>query len=236
MMAESSSIDAKARNGHAELHSPRPRKPNRIDLLKPQLNDEVFNKDGTLKEPGSGVSREPTPIAADAPPSVQASSSARRQIRAQRKQRMFPSIEYVDRVSHFDPDSEYHDFRGFFVLFWIGLAIMVLTTMLRNMTETGYPLQLKQWGLFKEKIVELGMVDGAMVGSTLLLLPLQKLFLNGTGTLRWSRFGIVIQSFYQVVWLTFWVTYPFVRDWSWTAQVFFTLHLLAIFMKMHSYA
>jgi hypothetical protein len=30
--------------------------------------------------------------------------------------------------------------------------------------------------------------------------------------------------------------YPFVRDWSWTAQVFFTLHLLAIFMKMHSYA
>ena len=30
--------------------------------------------------------------------------------------------------------------------------------------------------------------------------------------------------------------YPFIRDWSWTAQVFFTLHLLAIFMKMHSYA
>jgi sterol O-acyltransferase len=31
-------------------------------------------------------------------------------------------------------------------------------------------------------------------------------------------------------------SFPFVRDWSWTAQVFFTLHLLAIFMKMHSYA
>jgi len=57
MMAESTSVDTKARNGHAELHSPRPRKPNRIDLLKPQLNDELFNKDGLLKEPGSGVSR-----------------------------------------------------------------------------------------------------------------------------------------------------------------------------------
>jgi sterol O-acyltransferase len=56
-MAESTSIDARARNGHAEVHSPRPRKPNRIDLLKPQLNEEAFNKDGTLKEPGSGVSR-----------------------------------------------------------------------------------------------------------------------------------------------------------------------------------
>jgi hypothetical protein len=56
-MAESSSIDTKAHNGHAELHSPRPRKPTRIDLLKPQLAEEVFNKDGTPKEPGSGVSR-----------------------------------------------------------------------------------------------------------------------------------------------------------------------------------
>jgi sterol O-acyltransferase len=177
-----------------------------------------------------------TPIPENAPPSVQAYSSARRQIRAQQKQRKFPSVEYVDRVSHFDPDSDYHDFRGFFVLFWIGLAIMVLTTMLRNVTETGYPLQMKQWGLFKEKVWELGAVDGAMVGSTLLLLPLQKLFLHDKSLFRWSKLGIVIQSLYQVFWLTFWVTYPFVRDWSWTAQVFFTLHLLAIFMKMHSYA
>ncbi|KAH7070527.1 MBOAT, membrane-bound O-acyltransferase family-domain-containing protein [Paraphoma chrysanthemicola] len=236
-MAQSSSIDAKVRNGHADVHAPRPRKPTRIDLLKPQPNDDVFGKDGTLKELGSGVSSgRTTPIPPDAPPSVQASSSARRQIRAQQKQRMFPTIEYVDRVSHFDPDSDYRDFRGFFVLFWIGLAIMVLTTMLRNLTETGYPLQMKQWGLFKEKIWELGMVDGAMVGSTMLSLPLQKAFVKGKGALRWGKLGIAIQSLYQVFWLTFWVTYPFVRDWSWTAQVFFTLHLLAIFMKMHSYA
>jgi sterol O-acyltransferase len=57
MMAESSSIDTKSRNGHSALHSPRPRKPNRIDLLKPQLNDDVLSNDGTLKEPISGISR-----------------------------------------------------------------------------------------------------------------------------------------------------------------------------------
>ncbi|CAO2653211.1 Nn.00g026220.m01.CDS01 [Neocucurbitaria sp. VM-36] len=235
-MAESTSVDAKPHNGQAEYHSPQPRKPTRIDLLKPQLSDEAFNKNGTLKEPGSGISSgRTTPIPADAPPSVQASSSARRQIRAQQKRRMFPTIEYVDRVSHFDPNSDYHDFRGFFVLFWIGLAIMVITTMLRNLTETGYPLQLRQWELFKEKVWELGLVDGAMVGSTALSLPLQRLFLSG-GALRWGNLGMAIQSIYQVIWLAFWTTYPFVRDWSWTAQVFFTLHLLAIFMKMHSYA
>lgn len=56
-MAESTSIDARALNGHTEYLSPRPRKLTRIDLLKPPLGEEAFNPDGTLKEPGSGVSR-----------------------------------------------------------------------------------------------------------------------------------------------------------------------------------
>jgi sterol O-acyltransferase len=119
---------------------------------------------------------------------------------------MFPTIDYVGRLSHFDPNSDYHDFRGFFVLFWIGLAIMVLTSMLRNMTETGYPFQMRQWALFKEKVFEVGLVDGAMVFSIALSLPLQKLFLKG-GPLRWSPWGMIIQSIYQVVWLAFWTTY-----------------------------
>jgi len=107
--------------------------------------------------------------------------------------------------------------------------------MLRNLTETGYPFQIRQWALFKEKVVELGLVDGAMVFSTALSLPLQRQFLK-EGPLRWNASGLVVQSIFQTIWLAFWTTYPFIRDWSWTAQVFFTLHLLAIFMKMHSYA
>jgi sterol O-acyltransferase len=47
---------------------------------------------------------------------------------------------------------------------------------------------------------------------------------------------MVIQSVYQAAWLWLWIALPFVRDWTWTAQVFFTLHTLALFMKMHSYA
>jgi sterol O-acyltransferase len=119
---------------------------------------------------------------------------------------MFPTIDYVDRVSHFDPNSDYRDFRGFFVLFWIGLAIMVLTSMLRNLTETGYPFQIRQWALFKEKVVELGLVDGAMVFSTAVSLPLQRLFLK-EGSLRWNTSGMAIQSIFQAIWLAFWTTY-----------------------------
>lgn len=120
---------------------------------------------------------------------------------------MFPTTDYVERVSHFDPASDHHDFRGFFVLFWIGLAIMVLTSMLRTVKETGYPFKIRQLDLFKEKVWELGLVDGAMVGSTAVVLPLQKIFLSGKGPLRWSPLGMAIQSIYQLFWLSFWCTY-----------------------------
>ncbi|KAF2114473.1 MBOAT, membrane-bound O-acyltransferase family-domain-containing protein [Lophiotrema nucula] len=242
-MAESTAIEARDSNGHTEYLQPRARKPGPMQFAKLGLNSDDVQAGKTngalreaLKETASDISSgRTTPIPADAPPSVQASSSARRQIRAEQRQRIFPTVEYVDRVSHFDPTSDYHDFKGFFVLFWIGLAVMVLTSMLRNMKETGYPLIIRQWGLFTERVWELGLSDGAMVFSTAVSLPLHRLFMSSR-VFRWHGLGMAIQSLYQTGWLAFWTTWPFIRNWSWTAQVFFTLHLLAIGMKMHSYA
>jgi sterol O-acyltransferase len=62
------------------------------------------------------------------------------------------------------------------------------------------------------------------------------LYASSKGFLRWNKGGMLIQSIFQFAWLLYWVSWPFVRTWTWTAQVFFTLHLLALFMKMHSYA
>jgi len=62
------------------------------------------------------------------------------------------------------------------------------------------------------------------------------MYSRNDGILRWTKLGMAIQSVFQAAWLAFWVDWPFLRNWTWTAQVFFTLHLLAIFMKMHSYA
>lgn len=177
-----------------------------------------------------------TPVPMDAPPSVQVISSARKQIRAERKHRMFPSIEYAARVSHFDPESEYRDFRGFFVLFWVGLFIMVLISMLRNAKEHGNIFYMSQWNILTDNIGELAFSDGIMSLSIMLSLPLHKLYATSKGFFRWSKGGIFIQVIFQAAWLTYWVYWPFVRKWTWTAQVFFTLHLLALSMKMHSYA
>jgi len=75
-----------------------------------------------------------------------------------------------------------------------------------------------------------------MVASTGVSLYLHRLFRSSNGILRWGRAGIWIQSIYQAIWLFVWVDWPFVLEWTWTAQVFFALHTLTFLMKMHSYA
>jgi sterol O-acyltransferase len=142
-------------------------------------------------------------------------------------------------VSHFDPKSEYRDFHGFYVLFWIALTIMVITTMLRNIKDTGHPMRIKIWQLFQVKVWELAIADGLMVATTVVSLPLHKLFRNNKDTFRWIRWGkggMATQSIYQTLWFAFWVNIPFMFNWTWTAQVFLTLHTLVLLMKMHSYA
>lgn len=154
-----------------------------------------------------------TPLPPDAPPSVKSISLVRKQRRAEQKHRMFPSIDYAARVSHFDPKSDYRDFRGFFVLFWIGLAIMVITTMLRNIKDTGYPLRVRVWALLTENTWQLGFSDMVMVASTGLSLPLQRIFGNSDGLWRWGKWGMPIQSLFQVFWLILWVKYATNIQW-----------------------
>src|SRR5579871_513225 len=206
------------------------------ELLRPGSNESRYSRNTNRSSNADIPSRTATPVPIDAPPSVKATSSARKQIRAEQKRRMFPTVEYSSRVSHFDPRSDYHDFRGFFVLFWIALAIMVITSMLRTYKETGFPLVISQWHLFTQNIWELGLSDLTMTATTYLCIPLHRLYMHNNSIFRWNKVGIVIQSVFQALWLSMWIGWPFILQWSWTAQVFFTMHTLVFFMKMHSYA
>jgi sterol O-acyltransferase len=173
----------------------------------------------------------------DAPPSVKSLSTARKQARAEQRRRLFPTIEFASRVSHFDPNSDYRDFHGFFNLFWIGLAIMAVTSMLRNIKDTGYPLRVEIWSLFTVKLWHLAIADFLMVATTAVSLPLHRVFRAAPtdGSLTWAKGGMAIMSIYQVLWLALWIAVPFLLDWAWTAQVFFLLHTMVLLMKMHSY-
>lgn len=113
---------------------------------------------------------------------------------------------------------------------------MVITTMLRHLKEYGLPLLISQWTLFTENIWELLVSEGFLAASTVLCLPLHLLYAKSKGPFRWHYGGMGVQVLFQSVWLSFWVVWPFLRNWTWTAQVFFTLHILTLAMKMHSYA
>lgn len=153
--------------------------------------------------PVTGFSGRSTPVPADAPPSAHSISTARKQVRA--RNRLFYTIDYVPRVSHFDPESDYHNFRGFYTLFWISLVIMVVTTMLRNIKDTGYPMRVRVWSLLSANVYELGLSDLAMVVSSGLVLPLHWLYHRGPRWLRWARGGVVVQSVGEVLWLFLWI-------------------------------
>ncbi|KAM5479461.1 Sterol O-acyltransferase 2 (Sterol-ester synthase 2) [Microsporum canis] len=221
--------------------APTPNDPEESGVLRPRA---LRAFDHHIERPHLAMDRTPsslssgrsTPVPEDAPPSAHYISTVRKQVRAQVKQRIFYNIDYQPRLSHFDPNSDHRDFHGFFILFWISLVIMVITTVLRNIKDTGYPLRVHVWSLLSANVFQLALADMGMVASTAIIVPLHRAIRSSKGLLRWGIGGMVVQSIYQTVWLSFWVILPFKLDWTWTAQVFLTLHTLTILMKMHSYA
>ncbi|KAJ6258419.1 hypothetical protein Dda_6459 [Drechslerella dactyloides] len=173
-----------------------------------------------------------TPLPQDAPPSMKSIHHAKKQ----KRRKLFPTVNYEERVSHFDPQSQHRDFRGFFTLFWVGLFIMVLTTGARNVKETGRVFRTSIFSLFTEDLQVLALSDLLMVASTSLTLPLHLNWRKRPFNVGWGNGGYVCQYILQLVWLAMWVFWPFARGWVWTHQVFFTLHTLVLLMKMHSYA
>ncbi len=115
---------------------------------------------------------------------------------------------------------------------------MAITSMLRNIKDTGYPLRVQIWYLFTVKLWHLALADFCMVASTGISLLLQRgLRVSAKqGGMTWAKGGMAVQSFYQVIWLVVWIALPFLLDWTWTSQVFLLLHTMVLLMKMHSYA
>ncbi|KAF7560792.1 hypothetical protein G7046_g3333 [Stylonectria norvegica] len=213
-MSSSADVMANGHDHHDHVLRPRPRKPQHSQVEQVFRMSSSSDADGHLttmsqldkdSTTASGMtSGRSTPVPENAPPSVKVLSTARKQARAEQRRRLFPTIEYASRVSHFDPASDYRDFHGFFNLFWIGLAIMGITSMLRNMKDTGYPMRRQIWSLFTIKPADLAVADFLMVASTAVSVPIHRLVRRAgpDGLWAWKNAGQALQSFYQVAWLS----------------------------------
>ncbi|KAK4133982.1 hypothetical protein BT67DRAFT_442492 [Trichocladium antarcticum] len=146
--------------------------------------------------------------------------------------------------NHFPPDAAKFSsspFHGFFTLFWLAVFLFMVRIGADNWRRTGRVLGENEivggimFGRGGREVVVLLLADGLMcLGGTGVGWAVQRLVL--AGWMDWDGTGWVVQSVWQVVFITGVVRLTLRRDWPWTHTVFFVLHGLVMLMKLHSYA
>lgn len=127
-------------------------------------------------------------------------------------------------------------FHGFFTLFWIAIAFMLLKIGAENWKKTGSPLGTNDImkSMFKRDVVVLLISDGVMCGLTGVSWLLQLLVKHDY--VDWDRSGWIIQNIWQTTFIGSTIGWTQLRQWPWSHTVFFVLHSLVMLMKQHSYA
>lgn len=127
-------------------------------------------------------------------------------------------------------------FHGFFTLFWISMALLLIRIAAWNYRTQGSVFgraEILHLMVDRDLFVMLT-TDASMCAATSFGFFLQKAIAKDY--LTWNGWGWIIQSLWQtfftvtVIWVTFW------RDWPWTHTVFIVLHVFVLLMKQHAYA
>lgn len=111
------------------------------------------------------------------------------------KRPKFSDLIFAPRLTIFDRhNTERSSFRGFYMLWWLGIFFLVVKIGIRNWNLHGSIMggnEILKFMLRRDLIV-LGLTDGVMCASTTFSLLLQRLILSGY--LSWDRLGWVIQN------------------------------------------
>jgi sterol O-acyltransferase len=127
-------------------------------------------------------------------------------------------------------------FHGFFTLFWISMALLLLRIAAGNYRTQGSVFgdaEILHLMIDRDLFVMLT-TDVSMCAATSFGFFLHKAIAKDY--LTWNGSGWIIQSVWQafftitVIWVTFW------RNWPWTHTVFIVLHVFVLLMKQHAYS
>lgn len=126
----------------------------------------------------------------------------------------FSDLVFTRQFTTFDRnniESAGSPFHGFFVLFWLGIAIMVLRIAATNWKDFGNVLGSNEimGMMFHRDVIVLGVSDGVLFGVTGFGYVLQKLILKGW--LSWNRSGWIIQSIWELFYLIAFVGWTLFR-------------------------
>ncbi|KAI1401415.1 MBOAT-domain-containing protein [Hypoxylon fuscum] len=127
-------------------------------------------------------------------------------------------------------------FHGFYVLFWISMAVLIIKMGADNWRKTGNPLGTNEImkTMFRRDVIVLLLSDGIMCALTGVSWAIQRLVFHQY--INWERTGWVLQNIWQTLFIVGVVGLTLVRKWPWTHTVFFVLHGIVMLMKQHSYA
>ena len=147
-------------------------------------------------------------------------------------------LVFTRRFSTFDrqnPASYDSPFFGFFTLFWLGMALMLVQVAAKNYRAYGSILGKNEIFrlMFSRELLALGITDGVLCASTSFGFILHKFIAKGW--LDWGTSGYIIENVWQTFFVFAFVSWTFYRDWPWTHTIFIVLHGMVFLMKQHSY-
>jgi sterol O-acyltransferase len=136
-----------------------------------------------------------------------------------------------------NPRASLSPFHGFFTLFWLAMALLLIRIAAQNYRDQGSVFGNAEIVhlMVDRDLVLLLVTDGLMcLCSVAFCLILQKCI--AMGYLTWDRTGWIVQSVWQMFFTASFIWFTFFRDWSWTHTVFIVLHDFILLMKQHSYS
>lgn len=156
-----------------------------------------------------------------------------------KRHKRFRDLVFTRQFTTFDrqnPLSSTSPFHGFFTLFWLICAALLIRVAAHNQRAHGSVFggnELMHM-MFDRDLVVMGLTDGAMCVATIFGFLLQRTIHKGW--LSWNGSGWIIQNVWQMVYLMAVVGWTFYREWPWTHSIFIVLHAMVFLMKQHSYA
>lgn len=156
-----------------------------------------------------------------------------------KRHKRFRDLVFTRQFTTFDrqnPLSSQSPFHGFFTLFWLICAALLIRVAAHNQRTHGSVFggnELMHM-MFDRDLVVMGLTDGAMCAATIFGFLLQRTIHKGL--MSWNGSGWIIQNVWQMSYLMAVVGWTFYREWPWTHSIFIVLHAMVFLMKQHSYA
>ncbi|KAJ3120218.1 hypothetical protein HK100_012893 [Physocladia obscura] len=125
----------------------------------------------------------------------------------------------------FDAPDHQHPLRGFYILFWMGMAWYAVTSIFETWMRDGIQFRFSLFYQMSDRGKDLFYSDAAMILSCFVVIPLVKL-------VQYRIIPLNIAWIINSIWLGSW----FVTVISWTTQSgAFAIHCIAMLMKQASY-